>query len=331
MTVSSLQCGGLVFLVALSSARAEEARRFTLRYDVEVRDVPPTAQRVDVWLPVPPQTDYQRILSLNIETEARGEFTREHAYGNRMWHGRFDPPFDRTLKVSQRVEVERLAQTADAPSPSRSPSIPENSEMFLKPNALVPLSGRFRRIAEMQTREKIGRLAQARALYDYVLGKMTYDKSGRGWGRGDADFACDIGRGNCTDFHSLFIALSRSLHIPTRFWIGFPIPETRGKGSVGGYHCWAEFWVPGRGWVPVDISEADKHPEKAGYYFGHLDENRIAYSLGRDIILSPRQHSPPLNFFVYPHVEVDGKPWNRVDRRFSYEDVRRPPVQPGSQ
>lgn len=126
-------------------------------------------------------------------------------------------------------------------------------------------------------------------------------------------------------------ALSRSLHIPTRFWIGFPIPEQHGKGSVGGYHCWAEFWVPGRGWVPVDISEADKHPEKAAYYFGHLDENRIAYSLGRDIVLSPRQHGPLLNFFVYPHVEVDGKPWDRVGRRFSYEDIERPPTKPGSQ
>jgi len=52
---------------------------------------------------------------------------------------------------------------------------------------------------------------------------MRYDKSGIGWGRGDAVYACDAKTGNCSDFHSYFIALARSIGIPARFAIGATI------------------------------------------------------------------------------------------------------------
>lgn len=188
---------------------------------------------------------------------------------------------------------------------------------------MVPLTDRFKQIAHQTIESKPTTVGRAKALYDYVLRRMTYDKSGRGWGRGDANFACDIGKGNCSDFHSFFIALSRSADIPARFWIGFPLPTAPGLQTISGYHCWAEFYIDGLGWVPVDISEADKHPDRASYFFGRLDDNRIAFSLGRDLVL-PDQQGPPLNFFVYPYVEVDGKPWSDVKRVITVEDRASP-------
>ena len=53
---------------------------------------------------------------------------------------------------------------------------------------------------------------------------MRYDKTGTGWGRGDALWACDAKRGNCTDFHSPFIGMRRADGIPARFDIGFTQP-----------------------------------------------------------------------------------------------------------
>lgn len=316
------------------SVGAEQSRHVIFNYDVRVLDLPPDARRVDVWLPVPPETPQQRIRGLEIQAPVPGVRTTERAYGNRIWHAVFRPPFGRALHVSERVEVVRFEQRTRPADrrrggTARGPGSSTDLSLFLKANRMVPITDRFLRIASARTRGSRPSLARCRALYDYVLERMSYDKSGQGWGRGDANYACDIGKGNCTDFHSLFIALTRSLKIPARFWIGFPLPEKRGKGRVGGYHCWAEFWVEGTGWVPVDISEADKHPDKTDYFFGNIDENRIAFSLGRDITLSEQQQGPPINFFVYPYVEVDGKPWTRLAREFTYEDVRRTPNDPG--
>jgi transglutaminase-like putative cysteine protease len=161
-------------------------------------------------------------------------------------------------------------------------------------------------------------------LYDVVNGHMEYRKDKPGWGQGDAVWACDSKFGNCTDFHSLFISLARAQKIPSKFEMGFSIPEKHGDGLVGGYHCWAWFLPDKKGWVPVDISEANRHPKMQEYYFGNLTEDRVQFSTGRDIELVPPQAGPPLNFFVYPYVEVDGQPYpaEKVARTFSYKDVK---------
>jgi len=76
---------------------------------------------------------------------------------------------------------------------------------------------------------------------------------------------------------------------------------------VKGYHCWAEFYVNGKGWIPVDASDASKSadPTVRQYLFGNLDPDRVQFTVGRDLVLSPRT-AEPLNFFIYPRVEANG-------------------------
>jgi len=162
-------------------------------------------------------------------------------------------------------------------------------------------------------------VAKARAIYDYVIATMRYDKSGTGWGNGDAIWACTAKRGNCTDFHSLFIGMMRAAGVPARFEIGFSLPEDQHGGTIPGYHCWAEFYVAPYGWIPVDASEAWKHPEKKNYFFGAHDDNRLQFSVGRDIRLDPPQQGEPLNYFIYPYAELDGKTF-ALKSEFSFQD-----------
>jgi transglutaminase-like putative cysteine protease len=164
-------------------------------------------------------------------------------------------------------------------------------------------------------------LDMARAIYNHVVSTVKYDKTGKGWGRGDIYYACSERRGNCTDFHAIFIGYCRALGIPARFAIGFPLPADRGQGQIAGYHCWAEFYAKGIGWVPIDASEAAKNPSKREYFFGAHDENRIEFTNGRDVVLTPEQHSAPLNYFVYPYAEADGKPFAGTDYAVTYNDA----------
>ena len=168
---------------------------------------------------------------------------------------------------------------------------------------LIPRSPRLKELARQAVGNRTHPMEKARALYGHTLERMSYDKSGTGWGQGDALFACDSRKGNCTDFHSYFIGLCRSLGIPARFAIGFTIPADSEKGEVSGYHCWAEFHA-GETWVPVDISEADKHPELTDYYFGHHPANRFEISNGRDLPLEPVPSVGAVNFLIHPLLEL---------------------------
>jgi transglutaminase-like putative cysteine protease len=196
----------------------------------------------------------------------------------------------------------------------------EAVDRFLLADRLVPIDGRMKALAEQNTQGKQGPVEKAYALYDYVFHTLRYDKSGTGWGRGDSLWACDSKRGNCTDFHSLFISLMRAEGIPARFKIGFPLPadSPAGQSVIAGYHCWAEFYLHRLGWVPVDISEAWKNPSKHDYFFGSIDANRVQFTTGRDLTLQPKQDGSPLNYFIYPYVEVDGQPYDAVDRKFTF-------------
>jgi hypothetical protein len=55
-----------------------------------------------------------------------------------------------------------------------------------------------------------------------------------------------------------------------------------------------------------------------------LTADRVTFSTGRDLTLEPKQNAGPLNFFVYPYVEVDGKayPQVKIARKFSFKEVK---------
>ena len=135
------------------------------------------------------------------------------------------------------------------------------------------------------------------------------------FGNGNAIYACDIGVGNCTDYHSYFISIDRTLGIPARFHMGFPVANNL-EGIIEGYHCWADYYKNGL-WSPVDISEADKNPVKKDYFFGTICSNRVDMITGRDFKLHNYDNGK-VNLFIYPLLEVDDVPSTNYTKRFSF-------------
>lgn len=307
-----------------SGDEALAERSFLFTYRAVVEEIPDDADRVRVWLPYPTGDEHQSVEVEEIAAPVPHEVHEEPEYGNRVLYLEVDDPERDSLEVVMRARVHRrevlrkeFGRAADHGDPGDDPEL----AMWLEPDALVPLDERITSLSEEVTAGAETDVEKARAIYDYVVSNMDYNKEGTGWGRGDIYWACDAKRGNCTDFHALFTGLCRAAGIPAKFAIGFPIPAERGEGEVGGYHCWSEFHLDGYGWVPVDASEAAKAPEKTEYYFGGHDENRVELTEGRDLVLRPEQAGDPLNFFVYPYVEVDGEPHEAVSHSFSYRDL----------
>jgi transglutaminase-like putative cysteine protease len=263
----------------------------------------------------------QRVELLKQDLPAPGQIVREARYGNQVLY--FQAPADANGSIALSVTY-RVTRRETGEEPPASLSNGVIDDMWLRADALVPVGGKSMSLLAGKTLPA-GQVQLGRLLYDVVDDHMQYRKDKPGFGRGDADWACDSGFGNCTDFHSLFISLARANRLPARFEMGFSVPPTEvGKTeSIAGYHCWAWFKPAGHSWVPVDISEANKNPAKRDYFFGHLDADRVAFSVGRDLELTPRQDGPAVNFLIYPYVEVDGKPWpaEKVTRKFSAEEL----------
>jgi transglutaminase-like putative cysteine protease len=294
-----------------------------------VKEVAAGAKRVDLWIPVPQSDAHQDVRNLRIRSFYPHKLGTA-AHGNKMAHLSVETPPPAGFSVTVSFDATRRehiqSRLAGGPPLARDED-PRELAQYLKPDRLVPLDDRIRGWAGDVLRAANARtdLEKARAIYNHVVATVKYDKSGKGWGRGDLYYACDERRGNCTDFHAIFIGYARAARIPARFAIGFPLPADRGAGSIAGYHCWAEFYAVGIGWVPVDASEAAKDPSRREYFFGAHDENRVEFTKGRDLVLAPAAKSDPLNFFIYPYVEVDGKPLAEPSYQVTYRDdpVRR--------
>jgi transglutaminase-like putative cysteine protease len=292
-------------------------RTFVITYSARI-DGLPAGKDFHLWLPVPNSGEDQRAKIVRVDVPGSHRITKEPEYGNRILYVDGKADHQGSLGFLARYEITRRELRFDMISAEAG----KKWERFLLPDSKVPINGEPLKLIDGK-KLPTDQLAAARILYDAVRQHMRYSKEGTGWGQGDAVWACESGYGNCSDFHSLFISLARSQKVPAKFEIGFMLPDARGRGDIAGYHCWAKFRANGKGWVPVDISEASRNPALGEYYFGNLTENRVTFSTGRDIRLVPKQEGPPLNFFIYPYVEVDGKPYpaDKLRCHLSYEDI----------
>ena len=314
-----------VLCIVVPSVNAEaESRAVDLSYRAEVTEITDAAERIALWLPLPASHENQTVSNLDITGSHPYEVLMDEKYKNHFVYIEFEreaamdaaresKPWLQINATVTRTAYNQIASTFTMHNPRG------DLARYLAPDSLVPIDGP---IAE-EARKTVGKetlpINQAKLLYTNIVKTVKYDKSGEGWGRGDALFACSVRAGNCSEFHSLFIGEARSLNIPARFIMGFPLPIADTSGTIAGYHCWAEFYVPTKGWVPIDASEAHKHPEKREQFFGGLDEHRVEFTVGRDILL-PKSVAGTVNYSIYPQLEVNGVASTQVSHTITFQN-----------
>lgn len=268
---------------------------FNFNYEIKLPIINGTGK---LWIPIAQSDRFQTVEIVNRKFPMEPEVLTDSIHGNNAFYIEVnEKESNKTIKIN--YAVKRVEKKPYKPASG------EDRSLYLQSNTLIPVNDRFKKIAleAIGDKTKDDTLMMARALYDYVIDSMKYIKDGK-YGTGDAVYACDAQSGNCSEFHSYFIALARSAGIPARFGIGAAIPSNRDEGGVNGYHCWAEFYTDGK-WWPVDISEANKYSDLATYYFGHHGANRISFSEGRDLVFDPLPATGAINFFAYPVMEIN--------------------------
>jgi transglutaminase-like putative cysteine protease len=309
------------FCLALSTSGATPAtpiasRRSSSSFDFSyvVRVSPPPGKHdVRVWIPLPSTDEFQTISEVHLEAPAKVRMRTEMKDGNQFAcitvnPSRIPSPFEIRLTFHA-VRYERrldLASAIDPPGP-----FPKDVAAFLQPDKLVPIDGAIASVTREQTQGLASPIEKARRIYEYVVQTMRHDREGTG--------AC---RDDCTDLHSLFIAMARAAGIPARLDIGFLLPEGQKEGIVPGYHSWAEFYVNGIGWIPVDAAQASQGPNMRDDFFGAIDAHRVMVSMGRGIGVMLASEARPSDYMVYPHIEMDGKASPDYSVDFFFDEAR---------
>ena len=309
----------VLFLAATATAADPQlpSRHFLLTQSTTIDALGP-GQLVRIWVPIPQSDDWQDVREQQNQIPSTDTETHnEPVYGNKMTTFSAKADAGRSIQFSISWDITRrqagiaVAQQGQQPLADLTAS--------LRGDNLVPIDGKPMKLLTGITLSS-DPMTLGHQLFDVVKQNMEYRKDKPGWGRGDADWACESHFGNCTDFHSLFMSLARSEKLPSVFEMGYAIPMDE-NGPVVGYHCWSWFYAQDKGWVPVDISES----KQTGVdQFAWLDCNRVKFTAGRDLNLIPKQLGPPLNFFNGPYAESDGKPLEKshLHVKMTYQNLK---------
>ena len=289
------------------------------------------------WLPLDDAD--QRVLDMQV-IDAAGRWSVRNAGpdGGRLIYleGRpaaVDQPILRTRALIERARVDSsLPSSSHRADPSATALFAEELRTDV-PN--MEIDDRVRAMADTICGEERDPLKQARLIYNEVLRKSDHYSKGavKPSSIGSASYCLDNGGGSCTDMHSLFIALCRAREIPARLTFGMRLNPTKtGEMYDPGYRCWAHIFIPDAGWIPVEVAAGDTVEGQQDFYFGGLDENRIAMVHGRDLELVPAAAAGRINIAPKSaYAEINGKPIENITRlvRFTrVSDSQHPPTNP---
>ncbi|HYC55077.1 MAG TPA: transglutaminase domain-containing protein [Candidatus Binatia bacterium] len=271
------------------------------------------------------------------------------SHGNEIGYVEVARPRAGEIVIQQSFTLTRSEMRGDLDAARTRPLTAEEKKehrQALEASTYIPLSPDIRKLAGEIVGDEKNPLRIARKIYDWELANVDY------WAKdpdryepspmGSAVYCLSTRSGNCADFHSLYIALARAAGVPARMVYGSLLKkQMQGSRDDAGTHCWVEVFFPELGWQSVDVSLADlyhgnvektpknekllaaatptgvfgENAEMTDYYFGNLDERRVVWSRGRDIMLDPPQAGIALNSLPKAYVEIDGKEhggWKRT-------------------
>jgi transglutaminase-like putative cysteine protease len=296
---------------------ATASGRVVMEYDLSAHGA---SQEANLWIPYPMTNGNQSITNMVIEGSysSSGVYT-DGTHQTPMLHASWKAGVkERKMTVS--FDVERQEVVKRSFPREESSWDPLDYVIHLAPTQLGPIDGEVKRLAKTITANKHSVLAKAKAIYDWTCENTFRDPETKGCGFGDVLTLLKRPGGKCTDISSIYVALARASGVPSREVFGIRLGRDGKQDITKWQHCWAEFYLPGYGWVPVDPADVRKmmlkekltlSDKKTSYYrnyfWGGVDPYRVKLSEGRDLLLNPAQKGDAVNYLMYPYAQIGGK------------------------
>lgn len=289
-----------------------ETRTVRLTQTVTLHDIPVDAKVVRMWVPVPSDGAWQRVVDCQVvsapgswrlvrQDEGRGDFV----------YVELNHPSSATASVKFQCTVRRDGVHFPIEGITADPIQPELFEADLDKHApLMEVDNRVQALADKACGDERDPAKQALLLVKSVADNYDHyskDPSEPKCGRGAAGDCMDHGGGCCTDMHSLFIAMARARGIPARIQYGYRLLDAKaGSEFDPGYRCWVEYFISGAGWVPTDIVAADAVEPANAVRWASLSAARVWLWRGRNFNLAPKAKAGPINTMICGWAEIDG-------------------------
>ncbi len=296
--------------------RYRNPRVYNVEYTFEMTPDPATIDRqkdLKVWAPIPREWGSQKnvqVLSVVPEPHARYD---DPEYGNRIYYWDFGKEPERSsyqFRVMLRLESYEIHECVDTARVEPYDTTRDEYRLYTRSGHTTHITPEIREMARIAVGDERNPYLKAKRIWEFVQERMRYEQTME---RGidfllttavvDEETGESYFQGACGQHSALFVALARAAGIPARSVEGFvgwaphlnqsnsqmfspPDTMVSEAGFAGaehhglGPHMWAEFFVPGYGWIPSD-------PTGGGMGFGFRPNWKVIMGKGRDVPLGP--------------------------------------------
>lgn len=295
-------------------------RVYNVDYSFELVPDPAKIDRtkdLKLWIPIPRDWDSQKgVKIISVQPPPHAEY-EDPEHGNRMFFWDFSKePEKPSYKVDITFRLESYEAHAEVDPEQVVPYDKTSKEyaLYTRNSNIVSITPKIREMAKEAIGDEKNSYHQAEKLFKYAFNKVRYKmhRLERGVGTKillkfpsrDEKTGEEYYEGACGQQHAMFIALCRAVGIPARAVVGYgewnpwikdedlklylPIELNLSPEGLAGTqhylatfpHVWAEFFLEGFGWIPVDVSQNK-------FLFS---SRRLIMSKGFDVQIGP--HSP---------------------------------------
>ena len=283
------------------SVKMENPQRYRVEYIATVRNKGYALNRLVVYQPRPVEWDSQKSVTVEVISPTPSKEGVDPILGNGIYYWQVQELPKQGESLAFRLQFTYMAYeiaTKIDPDEVRPYNQADPSyRLFTRAERYIESADpKIIEVANQIAAGEMNPYRLARKFYDYVIVTANYHLLGKGLL--GAKTLITTGQGECGDYASLFVALSRAKGIPARPVVGY-----WALSGIEQTHVWAEFYLEGVGWIPVDPTvgqSQSRKPGKLDYYFGNMDNQRVILNKGFNIQLDP----PAPNNYVAPFLQV---------------------------
>lgn len=273
--------------IALTISNIAPLTGSLLSADNTTLDLPPTKPpELHIWMPQITERFAQRDVQIFVSTPPAERTHSDPINQNNVLHWDLTPSLVQggSVTILRRFAFTGYEVDFDIDRDRIAPHNPDSAlfRFYTKPERLIESDNpAIQEIARRITEGIESPYDQAHAIFNWVCDTLDYHYPPEEQGAAVTLERC---AGDCRGYSFLFIAMCRAAGIPARQVSGVFFTEER-----SGQHVWAEFFLPGYGWVPADPSEADSEygNHDSQDYFAHLPNDRLTLSVGTNIPIQP--------------------------------------------
>jgi len=250
--------------------------------------------KIELWFALAQDIDpYQEIISKKITPSGYDEVTAED--GNKYAHFILPAlPAGASQDVTLSYQI-RANKIFNYLGDCRGNTITD----YIKPEQYIESDNpELQSLAKEITAGDANSCEKALSAYDYVTENMKY--AGYNPENAGSTQALQNLSGDCNEFTDLFVALNRAAGVPARAIDGYTYQSDPGSGLGDIKHAWAEVYLPGTGWTPVDPTWG-RHDDSYENEFSQADGEHM-------IVLTGRNHEILGGYAYYYYMFWDGDP-----------------------